>query len=466
MTTTMRDQVYSVPLIPPDLRREETIVHIADTLDYLEKITNDIFLRITTRVEEYRNRLGAINKRAEIAQAKINKIRGSNKATKVFSSYKYPGVDQQSPYNPVFSVGEESKLKKIQRSSHKIKSKHSLPTEQTLKEKLQFYNVRAAERRQKGSETMEEGLGRLPTVLDSVSTLLLFNTSENPYKKYVLLDPLGAITKTRKSLEEEAKDDELGDAPVTITHQDQMEKQDKESYFYHPGMGQVPEMDVPLALPDLPGIADDMLYSADLGPSIAPSFPNMTLPELPTVLPELPSPLTDLDLSPPPPPPPPPPPMDLPSPPPPPPPSMVPSAPAPPPPPPPPMSLDMPAPKKVKKNPPPDARASLLESIRQAGGSGKAMLKNVTDRKMEVKKKKEEEKVVVASSGDLMTDLFNKLQLRRKGISGATKPTDAAASQDSPMSMLSAMDKVSAMIPPPPVQMNKDETDNNSDDWE
>lgn len=79
----MRDQIYNVPLIPPDLRREETILHIADTLDYLEQITNDIFSRITSRVEEYRNRLQAINKRAEIAQAKVNKIRGSNKATKV-----------------------------------------------------------------------------------------------------------------------------------------------------------------------------------------------------------------------------------------------------------------------------------------------------------------------------------------------------------------------------------------------
>lgn len=55
-----------------------------------------------------------------------------------------------------------------------------LPTEQTLKEKLQFYNVRASEKRQRNNETMEEGLGRLPAVLDSVSTLLLFNTAENP----------------------------------------------------------------------------------------------------------------------------------------------------------------------------------------------------------------------------------------------------------------------------------------------
>lgn len=38
-------QVYSVPLIQPDLRREEAVQHIADALLYLEAISTDIFRR-------------------------------------------------------------------------------------------------------------------------------------------------------------------------------------------------------------------------------------------------------------------------------------------------------------------------------------------------------------------------------------------------------------------------------------
>lgn len=53
-----------------------------------------------------------------------------------------------------------------------------------------------------------------------------------------------------------------------------------ENYFYVPDLGQVPEIDVPSYLPDLPGVADDLMYSADLGPGIAPSAPG-TIPELP-----------------------------------------------------------------------------------------------------------------------------------------------------------------------------------------
>lgn len=38
-------QVYSVPLIQPDLRREEAVLQITDALLYLEAISSDIFTR-------------------------------------------------------------------------------------------------------------------------------------------------------------------------------------------------------------------------------------------------------------------------------------------------------------------------------------------------------------------------------------------------------------------------------------
>lgn len=43
---------------------------------------------------------------------------------------------------------------------------------------------------------------------------------------------------------------------------------------------------------------------------------------------------------------------------------------------------------------PSDGRASLLESIRNAGGIGKAKLRNMKERKMEKKKQKEQEQGV------------------------------------------------------------------------
>ena len=42
-------------------------------------------------------------------------------------------------------------------------------------------------------------------------------------------------------------------------------------YFYL-GLGNVPELDLPLALPDFPGVCDDLAYSEEIGPGIAPSL--------------------------------------------------------------------------------------------------------------------------------------------------------------------------------------------------
>lgn len=123
----------------------------------------------------------------------------------------------------------------------------------------------------------------------------------------MFLDPLaGAVTKTHTTLETE-KEEKPFDAPLSIAMREQLERQvssdDKltlshfnaqdyftfmfvlqtaESFFYVPDLGHVPEIDVPSYLPDLPGIADDLSYSADLGPGFAPSGPTQSIPELPS----------------------------------------------------------------------------------------------------------------------------------------------------------------------------------------
>lgn len=136
----------------------------------------------------------------------------------------------------------------------------------------------------------------------------------------MFLDPLaGAVTKTHTALETE-KEEKPFDAPLSITKREQLERQvppdehllishlniqnelifmsfvlqTAESYFYVPDLGQVPEIDVPSYLPDLPGIADDLSYSADLGPGFAPSGSTHNIPELPSFSEESVAPGTQL----------------------------------------------------------------------------------------------------------------------------------------------------------------------------
>ncbi|KAI5126118.1 WASH complex subunit 1 isoform X1 [Manis pentadactyla] len=420
---SLAGQTYEVPLIQPDLRREEVIQQVADALQYLQKVSGDIFSRISQRVELSRRQLQAIGERVSLAQAKIEKIKGSKKAIKVFSSAKYPAPERLQEYGSIFTGAQDPGLQR--RPRHRIQSKHRPLDEWALQEKLKYFPVCVITKPEPEDEA-EEGLGGLPSNISSVSSLLLFNTTENLYKKYVFLDPLaGAVTKTHVMLGAETEE-KLFDAPLSISKREQLEQQVPENYFYVPDLGQVPEIDVPSYLPDLPGIADDLMYSADLGPGIAPSAPGI-IPELPTFHTEVaepfkPDPEHGVLTAPPPPPP-------------------LPPAPAvlvsAPPPPPPPQTAGCPgqdarqdsssgvspsapvqgAPKEVVD--PSSGRATLLESIRQAGGIGKAKLRSVKERKLEKKKQKEQEQGRASShGGDLMSDLFNKLVMRRKGISG------------------------------------------------
>ena len=172
--------------------------------------------------------------------------------------------------------------------------------------------------RSHGNDTeIGEGLGSLPRHLPSVSSLLLFNTDENPYKKYVLLDPLeGAKTKTRDKIIEEVN--ELAEAPITITQGEELGRAQQDSIMYVPLMPELSQLDVPEMLPQLQYVASDVFYSGDVGASIAPSLAtlaNTAVPDLPNIDDHLPP----ADAPPPPPPsstvpPPPPPPASLPEP--------------------------------------------------------------------------------------------------------------------------------------------------------
>uniref|UniRef100_A0A2K5C1L1 WASH1 WAHD domain-containing protein n=1 Tax=Aotus nancymaae TaxID=37293 RepID=A0A2K5C1L1_AOTNA len=211
----------------------------------------------------------------------------SSLCPQVFSSAKYPAPERLQEYDSILTGAQDPGLQRQPR--HRIQSKHRTLDEWALQEKLKYFPVCVISCPEPEDDA-EEGLGGLPSNISSVSSLLLFNTTENLYKKYVFLDPLaGAVTKTHVMLGVEMEE-KLFDAPLSISKREQLDQPVPENYFYVPDLGQVPEIDVPSYLPDLPGIANDLMYSADLGPGIAPSAPG-TIPELPTFHTEVAEPL-------------------------------------------------------------------------------------------------------------------------------------------------------------------------------
>jgi len=72
----MANTPYTVPIIASDLRHEEMILQMCDTLTYLDKVASDIFSRIGRRVAESREKLVQLNGRIAVAEAKVNRIKG------------------------------------------------------------------------------------------------------------------------------------------------------------------------------------------------------------------------------------------------------------------------------------------------------------------------------------------------------------------------------------------------------
>ena len=464
----MTVQMYNVPAILPDLRKEESYRQIVDALEYLDAVANDVFNRIGHRIGENKEHLVQLNTRINVAQAKIDKLRSSStKATRVFAPPKYPAPAAMGEYRTVFQ-DVNPLLQRVRKTKAVFTSRIPEVTAEVIRAKKDPF-VLSLDSREKRIEVKNpeegEGLGRLPRHLPSLSSLLLFNSTENPYKKYVLLDPLeGAKTKTRTQVID--NENALSEAPVTIQQGEQLDTRTKDSLMYMPKMAELPELDVPNILPALPNVADDLFYSADVGKSIAPSMANTTLPSLPNLA----DPSAPAAVAPPPsvgspPPPPPPPPA---------------GAPPPPPPPPPPGLTPSPVAQQLPssndegeggasgESPPEGApeeasgndRADLMAAIRNAGGT-KALNKG-KDRKQERKAKKEEEaEKAQQGGGDLLSDLSAVLGRRRKAISGGR---DSKKDDSHNLGGPSIMDNMSKLIPPPPAPKPAKKKDDDGDD--
>lgn len=459
----MKVQIYDIPLVPPDLRQDESLLQLFDALEHLDVVVDEVFSRIESKVASNRTKLIDVNNRINVAKAKVGKVVGSKKATQVFATAKYPGPSSLETFTPIHS--EVDNDGQLERNHYKLSSRISKVPDGNLREKLQFYSIDFTTKRKREKDITEseercEGLGGLPQNIGSLSNLLLFNTQENPYKKYVVIDPLkGVVTRTRDEVESSRQ---LAEAPRTILEGEYYKTEYGESYRYIPNIGHVPEIEAPMLLGGLEGVAE-IEFEGTLD-SIAPSALNQVadVPDLPGLdtapptvvaaeLPDVPAPPVPeaaVPGAPPPPPgagaPPPPPPSAAAPPPPgppppgaPPPPPGPPSAGAPPPPgppgggapPPPPPPGPPPAPGEAPAGPPvgappppsapavpepDDARGGLLAALRQ---NNKSKLKSAKERK-QVAKNEKAAPAPDAGGGDLMGALANRLKMRRKGISG------------------------------------------------
>eukprot|EP01035_Chromulina_nebulosa_P037882 gene37882-51149_t len=111
----------------------------------------------------------------------------------------------------------------------------------------------------------DHGLGSMPPNIPSVGSILVFNSSINPYKEYQTLDNLISH----------------GSAPMTIMTGDELPDIQTLDLLFKPTMGQVNMLALPENLP-LDFIASGIQFNVSDLPSIAPSAAkvNLALPQI------------------------------------------------------------------------------------------------------------------------------------------------------------------------------------------
>lgn len=277
--------IYKVPVIPNNLRRRETYIQIADALNYLNLVFDDILTRVNKRISDKQNHVAILRGRITKVHEKVQKITKTKKATQVFSNSKYPLNKNNEMYKSIFGTHDGAAELNLIKTKLKLKEQLTVEPSNNI---LQFYHVKVKKDSSVKSSSMS-GLGRFPQNAKVVNELLLFNTHKNPYKHYEMMDPLS--NNTSENIRQEESNIQGPDAaPLSMTQRGGAVREPKDNYFYSPDLGEVPSIDVPLDLPNLPGVADDLRYLMDMGPGIAPSVTTTPLiPELPQITPSTPS---------------------------------------------------------------------------------------------------------------------------------------------------------------------------------
>ena len=213
--------VYNIALVSANLRPEEMIIQMADTLDFLNEVTNDICSRINRKInEEIRTRIQDINKRIETAQAKIDRNAGSRKAIQLFSSSQFPVTYHEEEASSAFNTRICSCSLSFKRTELGEIESETLDINNSAF--FQSLTTNVAEK-------------PLLTSITSVSELLIFNTENLVFQEQNLLNKLSKTSSRKNHDSGRSGNTPLGDAPWSIGQQESQVGTTALNFSYVPG---------------------------------------------------------------------------------------------------------------------------------------------------------------------------------------------------------------------------------------
>ncbi|KAL0233980.1 hypothetical protein PCE1_002483 [Barthelona sp. PCE] len=285
---------YEIKTIPFDYREAENLNDALNALVLFKSQCTRVFGSIKDKVSHLSKELDAVNNRIEKTRTIINNISSdTSRAITVFSKPKYPKDKLKMPPNVILVKDSDSDSKpdgivmcdRTQASLTAGQEAHTYEEEvelfRSLKSVPEFTRYIESDL---GIES--KTLGSLPHKINSVSSLLLFNTSENPYKEYTIIDNL--MPKT-VDIDEVKRKQQGFAAPEVTLHNQAVVGRVTRNIDYIPDAAQLPEFqNVPTSIPALRSVAVNLTAEFDNDDSVAPSRPDLppqTVPPPTTVPP-------------------------------------------------------------------------------------------------------------------------------------------------------------------------------------
>lgn len=444
-----------VPLLSYDLGYEETVLQLIKSLDCLDKVVERVYEYVRGNIDKQKSEIIQLNDKLNDVAGKVSRLSNTKKSVQVYSGSKYPATNCHRDYEYGYDFDVRSNI------VENIHVAHQICVSRDPSDKLKFYRVddeqhpKPASRHAVNGYRTKGGLGGLPNNVKHVSSLLLFNSNENLYKNYVISNPYKANVSAGKRVERRVENVNKKPPVFTLPLND---TENQFNYSYTPLYEEVPTIDVPADLPDLPGIADDIRWFKAEEPVVDGTaavvnddLPAVDEPDDRTVADDGTRTAVVQETT-----------VDEPA-------ALVPEpeperAPS--------TVTDVVVNETVRVeddgsegaaridrgkmyNENINTRSVLMDEIRNAGGLKKAKLRSVNDRKTGDENK-------APSGGDgLMADLHKKLAMRRQGISGGNKQNDSSTLEGVIYRM------ASTMLPPEPE--SESEPDGNYDtdcDWD
>jgi len=302
--------VYNQPIVLQNHAPPESLNQMMDSIQYLYGVIEDAFGKVSAQIAEDRTKLTALQNRIAAAQEKVTRIsKYKARSTTVYSLAKYPAKNETVEFQTLKSSENTGTLQR-ERYNLTLRQRNQIP--KGVKTTDLFQELTGAGVAAKyDAEFGKEGLGRLPDYLKSVSSCLLFNTNENPYKKYSWLDNLEGIDVT----EREKVVEELASAPQTIQDATALPEFLSHDMVFKPELRDVPVFEFGTNLTFLGSgtYATDVKFSANIpnqtmapsagGSGMRPNTLEFSLPENPTQMPPTNAPPPPAPVNAPPPPP-------------------------------------------------------------------------------------------------------------------------------------------------------------------